>query len=299
MEKSNFLRNIYNFCLKKFPLFILIIFLNSVILFVYIIIYKNNVISSSSVFVIPRTVLIIYFVSVAISIIFVFLKSFGDFYNDIVINNGNFVLLKLLKETDSIENYKFDSLLKILENPVKLKAKEFDTYNDPIKQLVFILKKMVNTFSTIFGIDDKLIGMSIIFKNEKNDEWMWIKKSAIEDGLNLNEVIDNPETSAHQILKGKDDIIFFPNKIDGIDELKYFKSDKDDKYGCTGSIISKNISLKKIEYPAVLNIITYKNQLCPTYDSHAISKIMNIILPTFIDRIKIEIALFHIKNKSQ
>lgn len=117
--------------------------------------------------------------------------------------------------------------------------------------------------------------------------------------MQIDQIINNKFSSARQIIDNKTDTIFFPSKSVGIAENRYIPDKKDIFNEMRGSVICRNLSIEdnRCKYVfAILNITTYGSEICDVNNDDAKNNILNVILPPFEERIKLELSLAYIKN---
>lgn len=235
---------------------------------------------------------------VSITIIFAVLRTIADKYNEDAKNNGQYVLGKLLQSMDYVTTKKMNRFCDYIQ---ALKNKDggdpFLQITQPREQITSIIENIQLTLSDLFGLPRSDIGISIIYKNESESSWSWLVQLDNTGDLSLEQIVNQPSSSARQIIDGKTSVLFYADKRIGRDKHEYFPAAKDDPYHCVGSIVCREINIGNDEkyVRAVLSISTFGKQFCEEGDSYSRDKIINFLLPPFIKRIQLELSLLHIK----
>jgi len=233
------------------------------------------------------------------SLFFTFVKSYADNNSERAKRDGQFVLDKMLQGVNTIKYKKVQRFVEYIENNHNTKsALPFFEITQPKKQIAVIFDVTQEMLSEIFGISRNNIGMSIVCKIEKDQDWESFYALNTEDDLSLVELLKNSNSAIRKIIDGDRSLIFHPDKRKGIEKQEYISGRIDKTNGNIGSIICKDISLvtnhKYIH--SILSISTYGTQLCEENDMDAISKIERILLPAIERRLQLELALHYIRE---
>ncbi len=113
----------------------------------------------------------------------------------------------------------------------------------------------------------------------------------------LEDLLKDPRATMRQIVDGKTTSAFYPNKRTAMEKNLYLPGPKDSSNDYIGSIICRDISIdshKSVQ--AILSISTYGHQICEEDDDDTKRKVLNLLLPSFEKRIKLELALLYIKE---
>lgn len=236
-----------------------------------------------------------------VSLSFALVKSYIDKYNEKIKNNGQYILQKMLSSVNSIVSIKQQRFCEyVAEHHGKNNLDPFSQITQPKRQIRSILENIQICLSEIFDIKREDIGLSIIYKFDtpSNSNWRYLHTMNISNDLNLNELISNPNTTARQIMDGKNQSLFFPDKRIGVNETKFVPGLKDKPHNNVGSIICRDISVdhEEIFVSAVLSITTYGQQICEAKDIYSRYRVENILLPPFETRLRLELSLLYIKN---
>jgi hypothetical protein len=294
MNDSNILRRFYNFFLNHWIFTALIIFSPSFLLYIL----------SSSFF--PSnhnnehlvSILSAFIPFYVFSFLFTLFKLFGDKYNNIVKDNGLLVLTIILQCVNLGKRRKLNRFYKFIHNYKNQSGvNPFNEITQPEKQIKVILDNIQFTLCRLFGINPNEIGLSVMYKTDKNENWQWAAHLNIENDLQLDSLVNDQESTAYQIISGNSKYLFYPDKRRGLKEKKFKPGPIDENKKYIGSILCKDISLDQNNnlLQAVLSITTYGKQLCDEYDIESRNKIEEILLPTFEYRLKLELALLYIK----
>ncbi len=231
---------------------------------------------------------------VVVSILFAILKTLADKYNEKSKNDGQYVLEKLLQSVNSGVTKKMNRFCSYIKKNNESEVDDpFMEITQPQEQIVSILENVQITLSDLFGIRRNCIGISIIYKHHV--DWDWLCNIDNTGDLSLSDILSNPDCTAKQIIDGKKSFIFHPDKRVGKSKNEYVSANVDDSHNMIGSILSQDISIGHDDFRVVLNISTYGQQFCEEGDEETKKKILNILLPPFIMRIQLELALLHIK----
>ena len=225
-----------------------------------------------------------------ISIGFAVIKTYGDKYNEQIKYNGQFVLQKMLSSVNAIKSKKLQ----------RSKLNPFHDITQPKRQIESVLENIQICLSEIFDINREDIGLSIIYKFDTpgNSNYRYLHTMNINNDLSLKELITNQNTTARQIIDGRSQSLFFPDKRIGDKSKQFVPGLKDKPFSNIGSIICRDISIDNEERYvfAVLSITTYGKQICEVDDLYSIKRVENVLLPTFENRIRLELSLLYIKN---
>ena len=234
-----------------------------------------------------------------LSLLFAFLKTAADKYNEEAKNKGHFILEKLLQSVNAVTTKKMQRFCNYAEeNQGKAELTPFKDITQPRDQIISLLENIQVTLSELFGITRDEIGLSIIYKPKGNSDWHWLSTINMQNDIDLNTLITNPTTTVKQVIDGKGSTIFFPDKQIAAQNNKYLPGRIDETYDNVGSVLCRDISIGKDEktIQAILSITTYGTQLCQENDKDAKYKIENLLMPTFEKRIQLELALLYIKE---
>lgn len=130
----------------------------------------------------------------------------------------------------------------------------------PVHKIEIFLKKVIEVLSTVFGIDQNNISVSLIYKPKEKDSWSVISELNIyDDEISLDELMKNPQSSYMQVLSQKGGSLLYIDKKEAISAQKYVPSDHEQDNQICGSIYCKNLSIydnDKISVGFVLAIAT-------------------------------------------
>jgi hypothetical protein len=233
------------------------------------------------------------------SLLFALIKAVGDTWNDKAQRNAQSILGSLLQSVNTTTATKLKRFADYLA--VKQPGQEVHAFADitqPKTQIISVLDNMGFTLAQIFGLERDKVGLSIIYKTDRNGEWKWLYAINTDDDLTLQELLGNPRTTVNQIMNDTVDTIFYPDKTTGISEGRYVPGRKDERHGNCGSVLCRDISIGHNPHRvrAILSITTYGERLCDPGDKGSIAKINNLIVDTFSTRLKLELSLLYIKE---
>jgi hypothetical protein len=241
---------------------------------------------------------IILWPSFVISLIFSFVMALADKRDEYAKQNGQIILSRIIQSLDEIKHKKLKRFIRYIDqNHNKANLSPFNDITQPISQLESILENFQYTLAEIFGIRHNDIGISLMYHTNKDRTWKWLYTTNIEGDLSLNEITENPISTAHDIITGQTSSIFYPSKKSAASQGKYVPSSKDHAHRMIGSIICRDISISTNEYvKAIFSVSTYGKQICLENDEDAIFKVEQVLLPSFERRIQLELALLYIKE---
>lgn len=236
-----------------------------------------------------------------ISVCFALLKTAADKYNEEGKNNAQYILERIIENVNAATSAKIRRFITyIKENYNKTTAPNFHDIAQPRLHIENLLENIQITLSRIFGINRDDIGLSIIYKFHTEDPWSWLMTINTAQDVWLGNIVKNPSTTVKQLLDENLNLksLFFPDKKIGAEKHQYLPGPKDKSFGIVGSILCRDISIgcEHKFVRAILSISTYGKQLCRHNDRDAISKIENLIIPTFERRLRRELALLYIKE---
>ncbi len=240
---------------------------------------------------------VVYYVSLPIfliSILFTFLKSSADKWNENSKYKGQKVLGNLNSSLNALKEYKYRRFINYIQDHPD-DSSPFHEITKPRTQIELILDNFRTVLSQNFGIESDNIGVSVLIKKDGSD-WEWMPSINLKEGLQLNDLISNDHTTAYQIIHANQDYMFFPDKREAITKNKYVPDTRDKSCENIGSIFCGNISIDHNKLQAVFSISSYGEQFCTNKDTEAIYLITKKIFPTYERRLKVELALLYIKE---
>ncbi|MFA5834820.1 MAG: hypothetical protein WDA22_15190 [Bacteroidota bacterium] len=295
--KITLLRKIYDYFLKKWFFSLAIITLPSIIIFSNAF-YHSFIDHTNSPFLKIHEMLISFlFVP---TFIFALFKSIADYYNSQAKDKGQIILLNIMQTLNEAIINQTKNTLKTVHKLEIGTILEKDHILDILPETEFLLNRLRKMFREIFGIDEDNISISIVYRLNKG-KWNWLHSMNIIESkdLSLEEIISNPNSSARQVIDGKKKEIFFlPDKRVGSYHKMYVESERDRECGGIGSIICSDVSVesKSHKLEAILNITTYKKQLCHIKDRESIFKIEKFIIDPINIRVKNNLSFLLLKK---
>ena len=174
-------------------------------------------------------------------------------------------------------------------------------------ELRTILEEIVDYFSDMTKISRNLFGASLLYqvlsKSGEYGEWVFYPIINIDNTLNKDELINNENTTARQIIDKKHSSIFFEDKRIGMSEGEYIPDPKDIDNDNIGSIICRDVSLPMIGdkhyVRAVLTITTHGQQIICKSDVKARNAILNVVLPCFENHIREILSKLYLNVKEE
>ena len=228
------------------------------------------------------------------SAMFSFAKSKADNYNETVKTNGQLLLDKMLQSVNAITRRKYRNYEDYINNSkMHSGARPFGVIAQPRSQLEALLEEVAATLSAIFGISRDAIAVSVMGKIDEQP-WTWLATVNISNQGLIDQITENPCSTARQIIDRKASVLFFPDKSDGDSSKQYFFNQRDGQTKKVGSILCKDISVPGLR--SILSVSTYGMQFCEKGDAEAEEKIQNLLVSTYEIRLQLELALLHIKE---
>jgi hypothetical protein len=179
-------------------------------------------------------------------------------------------------------------------------------YDDPSKQIKIILQKIADCMSKVSKIDLKKINVTLAYQFVDNGHWHWADHIYVDNGLSLEELMNNRNSAFYQIFSGNREFLFQNSKKEAEDIGYYIQDKKDITNKNVGSIVCKGINVGTPETAyirAILTISTYGKKFVNSNDASTLgiveSNIRDIILPEFELQIQIELALLYFKKIQQ
>jgi hypothetical protein len=300
LDKKTFKRKMYDFFVKRWYLSAIIFTLSSNWFILLQFLGKKWLWLDTNGELAPRTKLV-SLMFVCITTVFTVIKTLSDKRNDEGKENGQMILGRLLDDVTDCKESKLHRYLHLISRNIT--HEDFMDHIRPESEINDIFSAIQNSISNICGINKSNIGLSIIYRFDINDKnaWKWLDRVHTNNDLSLKQLIDNPLTSARQIIDGNKDKIFFADKREAIDKNLFVPGMIDKDNDNIGSIYCGDISLKQdddvVIMQAIFTITTYVQQLCEKNDNSSINRIRSLIIPAFELRLKIELALFYIREK--
>lgn len=234
------------------------------------------------------------------SIVINYSKSKGDKYIATAQENTKDILRKLISNTNTLAQSKYNRFIKYIEeNHSKKISDPFNQITKAERQISLLLNNLRDIFADSFKIDADDIGISIIYNSKLKPLWKWLHKINIENDLSKKELISNPNSSVRQIIDGHCKTIFELDKREAIKKNIYAPSHKDEEHDNIGSVICKKLYIgDDPEYlTAILSITTYGIMICKKRDFDYSKKVINdVLLKSFEKRLLIELSLLTIKE---
>ncbi|MFH0734017.1 MAG: hypothetical protein V1773_04920 [bacterium] len=295
MNEISILRRVYNFITRHWILSTFILLSPSLMVLYFVNAFFNGEVALDKL----KTIFFLLNYFVLTIGVFTLMKQYADKYNNMVKDNGLLVYSVILQSMDLGKRRKLNRFYKFIEeHQNNFGINPFNEITQPQKQIKVILDNIQFTLCKLFGLNPNEIGLSVIYKTDKQSEWKWVANLNIENDLPLNKMIKEPTSTAFQIINNGNSFVFYPDKRTGLKEKKFYAGPVDEQKQNIGSIICKDISLDHNNnlLKAVLSITTYGKQLCDEYDADSINKIKELLIPSFEYRIKVELALLYIKD---
>jgi hypothetical protein len=243
---------------------------------------------------------IIFWVAVALSIVYPIIITWGDRLSDRRKNNGNILLKHVIESIDAVCNRKMLRFIDyVRENGKKNIVDPFDDITKPNIQINTLIDELNICLAKVFNMERNDIGISVIYKQQSDKKWNWLYMINLRNGTNITEVVGNANSSAKQIIDQKTNFVFFRDKSQGEKAKQYVSGKVDSDQDKIGSIICRNISVESDDnmyVNAVLSITTYGKYICTDEDESEVRKLLDYVLSPFDKRLKLELTLLYIRN---
>jgi len=240
----------------------------------------------------------------ALSLVFALLKTGADKYDEIAKTRGGFILQRLLDCVNAVTSKKMRRFVDfIVKHEGNGGVTAFHDITQPRLQVSSLLDNIQVALSEIFGLSRDQIGLSILYRYNGKNDWQFLESVNTLHDLTLDSLLNNPDSSARQIIDGKSSSLFYSDKRVAEQNHQYVPGPRDTDCDMIGSVFCRDIGINgKDEKPhvqAVLSVTTYGKYLCEPKDKQAEKKILNLIIPTFESRLRLELALLYIRDEMQ
>lgn len=260
-----------------------------------------------------KTITLLGWILTAIVMIILLYKVYKEISNN-DINNlkienktlevNNTILDNIINGIDEISIEKCTKFIDFMYDDTPITKDKFIESIKPEENLKVILERIANAFYIFIKdvrINERNIVVTLAYKLD--DTWKWIGKIEGQDLLSPEELVNCSNTTFYNVINGKANFIFFPNKTEANKKSQYEFDKKDEDNSNIGSIICKKIQCgnkyKGKCFDAVLSISTYGKQMIKTDENTNLNDmretIKNIIAP-FEQHIIEELAILYIKN---
>lgn len=204
----------------------------------------------------------------------------------------------ILKSVNNAQSRKKDRFVHYIEqNKDAGRQLPFKEITQPRIQLNELAIEIQDVFSKLFGISKNQIGISIIGKTNENRTWEVIAIVNVGAKEHILDLLKDQRSGFRLLLNTDKDVLFIPDKAKALLRGEYSAGSRDIKNEYVGSLICRRIRVAG-ETTAVLSISTYGKFLYPENNRKpAETKIENQILPAFLTRIELELALLYIKDE--
>jgi len=238
---------------------------------------------------------IFIFINIAASV----LKTLGDRIDTDKKSRGQYILTNLISNLNGAKLTKLDRYTKaLLKNSTEF---DFEDTVSPKEQIHVLLESIRNMVSCVSDTEESKIGLSILFYN--GNDWTWLDKINIENDLDIEELVNNTNSSIRHIIDGKKQLIFWPDKRVGKEKNEYISGQCDELYNNLGSIYCKDIGIKDEKgndiITAILSVTTYGNQICGQENEIDKSRFVADIMPEFELQLQVELCLLYMKGKNK
>ena len=219
--------------------------------------------------------LILTIVVVLFSALLLTAQRYYEYYN---LNTSRvkrklFVLENVSTETNKICDNKFTTLRDVIWKIKNGTAKDFPhIISNPCEQLKHIIEKMNTCLCKLFSQEDYDINPNELYISLyynfplENNEWRQADSLFPERGLDIKELLNNPQSTFSKVLSSKESLLFFNSKEQARKQDSYIRDSEDilnENNELQGSIACYKILIKKegmTLIQAVLSITTYNKQ---------------------------------------
>lgn len=175
----------------------------------------------------------------------------------------------------------------------------FDEITHPDEQIKHIMSQS-REFFNFYGVERSQIEMTVLgsIKNneDNNEKWEYVIQSDRQREHSDPNIIMNGNSLAKKAIDSGQST-FLAELKEGINQQKFFESNRSKEADNVGSIYCKPVTIKiqEITYRYVFSIVSYGTYLCSptnTVEAEQIAK----ILDEFGDRVELELYLFAMKR---
>lgn len=244
---------------------------------------------------------VVYSILVLATVISVVIKASLDHIIEKNQNEERLILNKFISTVTNIVYIKrtrfYDKASNLDKN--KKHIRFFDEITHPDEQIKHIMSQS-REFFNFYGVERSQIEMtvlgSIINNEDTNEKWKYVIQSDRQrEHSNPNIIMSCNSLAKKAIDSGQS--IFLAELKEGINQQKFFESNRSKEAGNIGSIYCKPVTIKiqEITYRYVFSIVSYGTYLCSptnTVEAKQIAK----ILDEFGDRVELELYLFAMKR---
>lgn len=232
------------------------------------------------------------------SILFTFLKSSADRWNERGKETTQKIVGVIIQYLTTLKEFKLIRFVGFMPRAAK-NVNPFQTITEPITQINLILESLRGSLSKVLGINNMNVGVSVIYKIDDCD-WDWLASINIVDGMKLETIVSNTNTTAYHVINNSHQFLFYADKRSARDENCYLCDARDSSHKNIGSIYCSNITITNHNHKiqAVLSVSSYGEQFCRVSDDEIEQILTQTIFPAYEMRLKVELALYYIKVKS-
>lgn len=228
------------------------------------------------------------------------IKEYADYTFLQASKDGQKVLQRVLKGVNRTKEQKCSRFIAYIDqHQGQHPPNPFPYITQPERQISELLKELQKTFSQLFDIPENQLGLSFACRIDGGGEWLIPARINVGSVDHIRTIIANPNSTFQPIISDKTEIIFIPNKAKAVIAGIYSSGDRDYSHDHVGSIVCRAVDIEgsKKHIQGVLSISTYGKFLYEEGDRNTEKKIGQQILPPFITRLKLELALLYIKNQ--
>lgn len=243
--------------------------------------------------------IIIFWVSIIISIFFNLFKAYQSNKNDIQNINGHKLLQKVISSTNSIFEKKIDNLKDYIDDfyDKNFCKNPYWIINQPKYNIKSIIDEINVCLSDVIGIKRECIGVSLIHKFSTDNVWKRDFSKNLS-GTEIEELIKDPNSTINYMFNNKKDRVFEADKFIAERNGHYILSKRDRSSETPGSIMLYDISYctnGKKYILAALCITTYGIKICNQNDNEILEK-LNIIIEPFKTKLNLELLNLFIRE---
>jgi hypothetical protein len=239
--------------------------------------------------------------SFSIIVLYSVIKGYVDYTFFQANKRGQELLQRVLRGINDAKAQKVRRFISYIEEyhdqPLR---NPFPIITQPELQMEEILKEMQKTFVDIFGIAEYQIGLCVVCKLEGEDKWLVPARVNVGSKSHIKELIKERHSTFYPIANDQSHNIYIPSKQLAAARGDYKPVERDFFSGkMVGSVICEAVEIAdtKRYVRGILAISTYGTELYVADDNDSARKIHLQILPPFIRRLQIELALLYIKTK--
>mgnify|MGYP006293717569 CR=1 FL=1 len=242
--------------------------------------------------------ILVFFILYVFSLLITGIKIYGEHTELQAAKSSEKVLTRVLSAVnDGVRTKAARFRRRIQESDPSENEGTFQAITQPIDQFRYHLSSLSSCLSEVFEIDGNDIGLSIVSRFSRDEEWQLEEYQNIPENIDINQIIQRSYSTLYNVIKRDRNKLILPSKKEGREEGLYCYDGRDESSDGDGSIYCRNISIQEGDHyiGIVLSISTYEEKMFEKGDERARDNLKKITEP-FEDRIKLECMLYYLKK---